>query len=214
MKTHVTKKKAGLIVCIVFIVLVAAAAAGYFGYGATLLDPNSDDSIKSVVSKERYGFEEGLGNKEVEILVKKQYGDYFAVLFSAVPPDDREAAITHLSLYKKHKYYKNRYVSSSRTSDGSELDSVLCISQMDEDLDSAKIVCYIGNDVSGVSRCTLLEADEDTPDRPFVRKVDEIALPTDDPYILVKEYEMQKPGNSIVCFDGSLDLSDIYGDAA
>ncbi len=73
MKTHVTKKKVGLIVCIVFIILVAAAAAGYFGYGATLLDPNGDDSIKSVVSKERYGFEEGLGNKEVEILVKKQY---------------------------------------------------------------------------------------------------------------------------------------------
>ena len=214
MKVYFTKKKAVLVICIILLLVIAAVPAGYFGYGATLLNPNSDRSIIASVSKLRHGNTVGLGDSAVEILAKKQYGDYFAVLFNAVPPEDNVAPVTYLSLYKKHKYYNDRYVPAASTNDGTETDTVLCAQVKDADPASAKVVCYIGNDVSPVSHCTLLEADEDTPERLFVRKLDEIALPFGNPYILVKEYQMQKPGNSVVCFDGSIDLSDLYGEVS
>ena len=43
---------------------------------------------------------------------------------------------------------------------------------------------------------------------------EEFTPPQDEPYIIVKEYDLTKAGNSITCQDGSFDLSDVYGEEA
>lgn len=214
MKTYIIKKKAVLIVCIVLIILVAAAAAGYFGYGATLLNPNSDSSIKSVVSKECYGFEEGLGNREIEILAKKQYGDYFAVLFYALPADGQGTADAYFNVYKKHKAYANRYeiCHSSGGSGSGDFEMATVCSLIDEDNPSTHVACFFANTPSSETACSVFEVDTDAFEHPYVRKLEEFTPPQDEPYIIVKEYDLTKAGNSITCQDGSFDLLDIYGE--
>lgn len=208
-----TRKKKWIFIVGILIVLLAAAAAGYFGYGATLLNPNSDASIKSVVSKERHGETVGLGNKEVEILVKKEYGDYFAVLYNAVSSQGEEEAVTYFSVYKKHKGYVNRYEPQGNVgSNPGGFDMTVSYSLDNANNPSTNVACFFANTASNVDCCSVFECDDSSPERPYVRKVDAFTPPQNEPYIIVKEYDVTKAGNSILCFDGAVELSDIYGE--
>ncbi len=203
MRAHITKKKVVLIVCTVLIILAAAAAAGYFGYGATLLNPNSDESIKSIVSKKRYGTKDGLGDQEIEIICKEQYGDYFAVLFQTLPQGNAEKGGTYFSVYKKHNYYKNRYIFESSTRDANGYEGPLYC-QIPA-TNSAHMLCFFADTSGNAPICSVIEMDPENAEYPYYRKVEELEVPQNEPYIFVKEYDLAKSGNSIVCLEGSVE---------
>ena len=185
MKAHITKKKVVLIVCIVLIILAAAAAAGYFGYGATLLNPNSDESIKSIVSKKRYGTKDGLGDQEIEIICKKQYGDYFAVLFQTLPQGGDEDVTTYFTVYKKHKYYNNRYILESSAREDNGYAGILYCQIPDPQTSLARITCFFADAAKRVPNYSVIEMDPENAEYPYYRKLEELEVPQNEPYILV-----------------------------
>lgn len=214
MKVHFTKKKAVLIICIVLLLVIAAVPAGYFGYGATLLNPNSDRSIIASVSKARHGNTVGLGDSAVEILAKKQYGDYFAVLYQAVPPGQEEG-IVYFTAYKKHKSYENRYVPKGGVGGASPgaWETAGAYPLVEADAPSDHIACFFANAASDETVCSVFEYDPFRSPQPYVRKLEEFAPPQNAPYILVREYDLSKAGNAVTCFDGSLSFTDLTGEA-
>lgn len=208
MKKGNVKNKIVPLICIISAALIAAV--GYFGYGATLLDPDSDRSIIASVSKTRHGNRADLGDSAVEILAKKQYDDYFAVLYNVVPSGENEGT-TFFSVYKKHKAYANRYAFDGGTAGASSgaWDMVYAYPMLDPDAPSSHIACFFACTASSEKVCSVFEYDLSNPLQPYVCKLEEYIPPQNEPYIVVREYDLTKAGNAVTCFDGLVELSDL-----
>ncbi len=183
----------------ILIVLIAVCAAVYFGYGATLINPDDEQSIINNLSEDK--------DNPIDILVTKKYGDNFLILYTDPIKVAENKNSSCFSTFVKNKYYKNRYNTSSLSSgvgteiqvDGTELEDV--------SLKGDTRTFAIANVASEETKCSIFEVDPQT--NRYVSRLDVIDVPKNQPYIIVKEYKTQSKDTVLIAYDGIIELEQL-----
>lgn len=196
------KNKAIKILIIALTIMIIGCFAGYFGYGATMVNPNSEKSIINYLSVNK--------NQSVNIIKTKKYNNYFAVLYTDPSEIEINKNSAHLIYFSKSKYYSNRYQEKAKTG-GKQTDPIVMYLVVDDESDNNnnnEVSCFIGNIATNETKCSIFELGDDYLP---IRKIDEIEVQKNEPYILVKKYKLSNSNHDIVCYDGSIPLSFFCG---
>lgn len=180
-----------LIICI-FILIIAAGVIGYFVYGNTMIDVESEKSINSHLAVDK--------SNPITILAKEQHEDYVGIFYT--DPIDANDNVTHFAYVKKHKFYSNRYkVSGGGKDNTGQIQSSTAF----EDGDLNPIIFIYGNGKAN-ELYSVFEMDAHTfmP----VNKLEEITIP-DKNFVIAKDYQLSDKDNQVMVFEGSVTADDI-----
>lgn len=180
-----------IILCI-FLFLILALVIGYFGYGATLINVNDEESINAHIAVDK--------NKPITILAKEQLDDYIGILYT--DPIDSNDNTTHFVYLKKHKLYSNRYVvlGGAKGNTG----SVDCSKAYEDG--AKKPVFFIYGNGNSKSVCSVFEVDSYTLEP--INKLEEINTP-ENAFIIAKDYELENSENQVFVYDDSLSIDEV-----
>ena len=194
MKT--AKRETKVIISVVILVIVIIGCiAGYFGYGATMINPDNEKSIINHLSTDK--------ENPIDVLEIKKHKNYVAILYTDPVELGKNKNSSHLVCFIKNKYYSNRYKSTASSGGEQTQSMVHFIPFIDEEKDSCSF-CFIANTASEETKCSVFEYDENLLP---IKKLDELEVPKTS-YIFVKEYELENKYNNILVYDGSIDLED------
>lgn len=176
-----TKRKKAAIICIgIFGIILIGLVSAYFIYGSTLLNGYSEETIIKELSEDT--------DNPIEILAMQKYEDHLGILYKDPMAEDplngtNAEDYAFFAHYIKHRLYKNRYYYKG----GSPGGNVTCplTSALVEDV--LQVPCFVYDIGRGESRCVVYEADAMGN---TVRKLDEFEVPANEPYIILKEYEL------------------------
>ena len=184
---------------IVVLSLVVIGLSLYLWYGSTMVNPESESSMINYLSSDK--------EHPVEILASKKYKDCFAIVYTDPLEVKQNPYSSHFVTFRKHKLYSNRYQALHQTMG---LQTQVMVSGIQiygsENYNNGKTIMFIGNIASNETRCSVIEVDEFLMD---VRKLDEIEVPQNVPYVIAREYELLDDKNSITVSDGSTDISSL-----
>ena len=198
---NMAKKVLVISISIVAVIFVGLSIS-YLIYGSTLVNANDEKSISDYLSYDK--------NKPIEILAKKSYKDYVAVLYT--DPIDKENGedddFAHFYVFKKHKLYKDKYVHCAGSIEGGNIISANV--QQIEVMESSHAECFIYNVASNETKCIVLEDDLGLNS---IRKLDEIDV-VQTPYIIVKEYDLLSKYHYVNTVNGTkeIDYDNFYNE--
>ena len=187
-----------LITSVVFIALIGVCIASYFGYGATMINIDSEKSIINHLSRDK--------NSPIEILKIEKSGNYAAVLYTDPVEIKNNPMAVHLDGLVKSKYYSDKYELSGRNG-GNQTEAMVLSSDFLSEENENNHICFIGNAAANESKCSVFEVD--TEAACYVNRLDVIDVSKNQPYIIVNEYTLQSNSNLIIVYDGEIELREL-----
>lgn len=191
---------------LIFITVIAALTSvlvtGYIGYGATMINPDSEKSIINHLSSDK--------NNPINILASEKYGNSFLILYEDPVTKEENQYNARLSRFVKHKLYPNRYEYKGGSLGRATQIQVDGMMLNDEKAsDENKVAFVIANTASKETRCSVFESNQFELDEDlYIKKIDELKVPQE-PYIIIREYTMKNKKNELLVYDGSIDLKDL-----
>ncbi len=185
-----------IIIPAILLLAVIGAAAGYFCYGATLINPDDEQSIISHLSKDK--------DNPIDILKVEKYKNYATVLYTVPAEIEENPNAIHLDSLVKSKYYSDKYELSAKSGGNQTEEMVLFESFTDEGAENKRI-CFVANTAVSETKCSVFEVDP--VNGAYVNRLDVIDVPENEPYIIVKEYQLESKDNLLMVYDGEIELS-------
>ncbi len=185
-----SRNKKGILISVtVLITVIIVCIAGYFGYGATMINPDDEQYISDFLSADK--------DNPITILDFEKYGDYAGVLYT--DPVDKNSDIVHFTYMIRHNLYKNRY----KIKGGGKGNTY--------EADSAKAsddgsVFFIYSRATEADKISVFEFNILTGE--LIKKLDEFEVP-ETSYVITKSYELEDTlYDDIMVFNGSLSVDD------
>lgn len=164
-----------------------------------MINPDNEQSIINFLSTDK--------DEPIEILATKKYDNYFLILYTDPIKVAKNKNSSCFSTFVKNKYYASRYNTSSLSmGNGTEIQ----VAYTELDYASSKKdtrVLAIANVASEETQCSVFEFNLETLQ--YESRLDLIDVPQNQPYIIVKEYELKNKKNIVVAFDGDVSLDDL-----
>lgn len=168
------KKKAAIIGIGMFGFILIGLISAYFIYGSTLLNGYSEETIIKELSEDT--------DNPIEILAMQRYEDHLGILYKDPTDDDPYNDFARFDYFIKHGLYKNRYYHK-----GHAEGNVTCPTVCELAEHALQVPCFIDDIGRNESICIVYEADAMGN---TVRKLDEFEVPENEPYMILKEYEL------------------------
>lgn len=192
-------KKFKIIIPVVLAAVVIGAALGYFGYGATMVNFESESSIKSHLSKDK--------SRPINILAKKECEDGFLILYTDPVLTEVNANSCCFSYFKRHKFYSNRYVYKGGTA-GNQTEATVNGIELNRSAETNnKVTIAVANTATDETKCSVFEFDGETGAP--INRLDVIEVPQNEPYIIIKEYTVSSENSMVGAYDGEIDLQEL-----
>lgn len=154
-----------------------------------MLSTNNNKSIINHLSTDK--------NSQIILLAQKHYNEYLGILY--VDKKEQNDALVHFSYYKKHPLYKKRYKFCGQTSTSSGVNFIRILNE-----NSNEFEYFIFNGKSNRKNISIFEFQNGEP----IKKLEEIHV-DNNPYIIVRQYDLENNDNEILTFEGSYSLQEI-----
>lgn len=186
-----------MIVVCVLCSLVVIAAAGYFIYGNTLININSEKSLFN-----HFAAEDSDG---IEIIKIEKYDGGAGILF--FDSVDKDKNMIHFREVVEHKYYKNRYVLKSSRNTNTSIE----FSKIGETGNRFFVITNYNLDTPNIVKdevISLFEVGIGIEFFEFKRKIGEITLSTK-PDMKIQQFELEDEKNDVAYEYGSISLEEV-----
>lgn len=185
-------KKAIKISVLVLCIIIIGGVCAYFGYASTLVNPESEKSLNKHLGIN--------SNSVITVLAQEKYKNYLGIYYKDSSSSENKTSFIYL---RENKICKNRYDKCGGGSSNQNVNS----RQISRDDDfSAQTPFYFiyGQNVED-NTCSVFEYDIYGN---FTKKIDEISVP-DDPFVVVKNYNLSNSESDIFVFEGKVTEKDI-----
>lgn len=191
--------KKSVICSSILLSVVLISLAGYFGYGATMVNFESESSIKSHLSKDK--------SRPINILAKKECEDGFLILYTDPVLTEVNANSCCFSYFKRHQFYSNRYVYKGGTA-GNQTEATVNGIELNRSAETNnKVTIAVANTATDETKCSVFEFNGETGAP--VNRLDVIEVPQNEPYIIIKEYMVSSENSMVGAYDGEIELQEL-----
>lgn len=186
------KRKAIVITLSFLCIVTITTICVYFGYGTTLINPNSEKSLNKHL---------GVSNNSIiTILSQTKYNEYLGILYT--DSNDENNDIIHFSYLRESKIIKNHYKLYGGKNGNSTINSAKISREDDYTYDSPIYFIY-GRNVKD-NLCTVFECNENGY---LTHRIEEIFI-SDSPFIITKNYRLSNESDIFV-FEGKVTEKDV-----
>ncbi len=173
----------------VLCIIIAGIICTYFGYAATLINPESEKSLNKYLGV--------TDDSRITILAQEKYDDYLGIYYI---DSNGEPGINNFVYLKENKICKGRY----KLQGGSSGTTSVKAQYISNNANKTFIYFIYGQNITD-NICTVFECNEDGY---FTKKINEISVP-DNPFVIVKTYNLGSSNSDILILEGKVTEEDV-----
>lgn len=185
-------KKAIKISVLVLCIIIIGGVCAYFGYASTLVNPESEKSLNKHLGIN--------SNSVITVLVQEKYKNYLGIYYKDSSSSENKTSFIYL---RENKICKNRYDKCGGGSSNQNVNSKRI--SRDDDFTAQNPFYFIYGQNVEDNTCSVFEYDIYGN---FTKKIDEISVP-DDPFVVVKNYNLSNSESDIFVFEGKVTEKEI-----